>query len=40
VLLGNRKGESFYEARGFTPGETLEVQLFDETATLRRWWLR
>ena len=39
VLLGNRKGETFYEARGFVPGETLEVQLFEETVTLRRWWL-
>ena len=39
VLLGNRKGETFYEARGFVPGETLEVQLFDEIAVLRRWWL-
>jgi len=39
VLLGNRKGETFYEARGFVPGETLEVRLFEEIATLRRWWL-
>jgi GNAT superfamily N-acetyltransferase len=39
VLQGNRKGEAFYEARGFTPRETLEVDLFDERVTLRRWWL-
>ena len=39
VLVGNRKGEAFYEARGFEPRETLEVQLFDEVAVLRRWWL-
>ena len=39
VLRGNRKGETFYEARGFVPRETLEVQLFEETVTLRRWWL-
>ena len=39
VLIGNRKGETFYEARGFEPRETLEIQLFDEVAAVRRWWL-
>jgi len=39
VLSGNRNGEAFYEARGFVPGETLEVRLFDEVVALRRWWL-
>ena len=39
VLIGNRKGEAFYEARDFEPRETLEIQLFDEVAVVRRWWL-
>lgn len=39
VLLGNRKGEAFYEARGFMPRETVEAELFGETIVERRWWL-
>ena len=38
VLAGNRKGETFYEARGFEPRETLEEQLGSELVTERRWW--
>jgi GNAT superfamily N-acetyltransferase len=39
VLRGNRKGEVFYERRGFQPRETIETSLFDETVVERRWWL-
>ena len=39
VLLGNRKGEVFYEHRGFVPHENLEVDLFGESVVERRWWL-
>ena len=39
VLDGNRKGEVFYEARGFVPGERLEAQLLGEPVVERRWWL-
>jgi GNAT superfamily N-acetyltransferase len=39
VLAGNRKGETFYEARGFVPRETLEENLFGEPVVERRWWL-
>jgi ribosomal protein S18 acetylase RimI-like enzyme len=39
VLVGNRKGEAFYEARGFEPAETIEQELFGEPVTERRWWL-
>jgi ribosomal protein S18 acetylase RimI-like enzyme len=39
VLLGNRKGEAFYEARGFEPAETIEQELFGEPVAERRWWL-
>ncbi len=38
VLAGNRKGETFYEARGFEPRETLEEQLGAELVVERRWW--
>jgi GNAT superfamily N-acetyltransferase len=39
VLTGNRKGEIFYERRGFRPRETLEAELFGEPVVERRWWL-
>ena len=39
VLAGNRKGEPFYEARGFEPRETVEEQLGAELVSERRWWL-
>jgi GNAT superfamily N-acetyltransferase len=39
VLGGNRKGEVFYEARGFEPRERLETELFGEPVVERRWWL-
>ena len=39
VLDGNRKGETFYEARGFVPRERLEAELFGEPVVERRWWL-
>jgi GNAT superfamily N-acetyltransferase len=39
VLAGNRKGEVFYERRGFTPGEVLEADLLGEQIVERRWWL-
>jgi GNAT superfamily N-acetyltransferase len=39
VLLGNRKGEVFYEHRGFVPRESLDVDLFGESVVERRWWL-
>jgi GNAT superfamily N-acetyltransferase len=39
VLEGNRKGEVFYEARGFVPRERLEAELFGEPVVERRWWL-
>jgi GNAT superfamily N-acetyltransferase len=39
VLDGNRKGEAFYEAKGFVPRERLEAQLFGEAVVERRWWL-
>jgi GNAT superfamily N-acetyltransferase len=40
VLVGNRKGEAFYEARGFEPRETIDEQLGAELVSERRWWLR
>jgi GNAT superfamily N-acetyltransferase len=40
VLVGNRKGEVFYEHRGFEPGETLETELFGERVVERRWRLK
>ena len=39
VLLGNRKGEAFYERRGFEVGETIEEDLFGERVVERRWRL-
>lgn len=39
VLDGNRKGEIFYEARGFVPREQLEAELLGEPVIERRWWL-
>jgi len=39
VLRGNRKGETFYERRGFAPRETLHTELFGEPVVERRWWL-
>ena len=38
VLVGNRKGEAFYERRGFVPRETIEADLFGEPVVERRWW--
>ncbi|HEX6987261.1 MAG TPA: hypothetical protein VF170_17925, partial [Planctomycetaceae bacterium] len=39
VLTGNRKGEVFYERRGFVPREAFEEDLFGEQVAERRWWL-
>ena len=39
VLSGNRKGEVFYERRGFTPREVVEADLLGEQVVERRWWL-
>jgi GNAT superfamily N-acetyltransferase len=39
VLDGNRKGETFYEHRGFVPRERIETELFGEPVVERRWWL-
>jgi GNAT superfamily N-acetyltransferase len=39
VLEGNRKGEVFYERRGFEPRERLDDALFGEPIVERRWWL-
>ncbi len=38
VLVGNRKGEAFYEHRGFEAREAIEADLFGEQALERRWW--
>lgn len=38
VLAGNRKGETFYEARGFAPRETIDEELAGEIVVERRWW--
>ena len=38
VVAGNRKGETFYERRGFVPRERLDAELFDEPVVERRWW--
>lgn len=38
VLDGNRMGETFYEARGFEPRETLDEQIGSELVIERRWW--
>ena len=39
VILGSQAAESFYEAKGFVPGETMQVTLFGERMIERRWWL-
>ncbi|HLO34994.1 MAG TPA: GNAT family N-acetyltransferase [Candidatus Deferrimicrobium sp.] len=39
VLVGNRKGEVFYEHRGFVARETIAADLFGEPANERRWRL-
>jgi GNAT superfamily N-acetyltransferase len=39
VLVGNRKGEGFYEHRGFVPRERIDTELFAESVVERRWWL-
>jgi GNAT superfamily N-acetyltransferase len=39
VLAGNRKGEVFYERRGFVPREEIDSDLFGEPVVERRWWL-
>jgi GNAT superfamily N-acetyltransferase len=39
VVLGSQAAESFFEARGFSPGETIQVTLFGERIIERRWWL-
>ena len=39
VVLGSHGAESFYEAKGFVPGETMQVTLFGERMIERRWWL-
>lgn len=38
VVAGNRKGEVFYERRGFVPRETLHAGLYGEVVVERRWW--
>jgi GNAT superfamily N-acetyltransferase len=38
VLIGNKKGEIFYERRGFNPRETFETTLLGEAVVERRWW--
>lgn len=38
VVKDNRKGETFYECRGFAPRERLEATLFGEPVVERRWW--
>jgi GNAT superfamily N-acetyltransferase len=37
VLIGNRKGEGFYERRGFTPVEQVAGDLFGESVAEQRW---
>ncbi|HKZ30693.1 MAG TPA: GNAT family N-acetyltransferase [Acidimicrobiia bacterium] len=39
VVLGSDAAESFFEAKGFVPGETIQVTLFGERIVERRWWL-
>jgi len=39
VVLGSQAAESFFEAKGFSPGETIQVTLFGERIIERRWWL-
>ncbi len=38
VVLGSQAAESFYEANGFVPGETIGVTLYGERIIERRWW--
>jgi ribosomal protein S18 acetylase RimI-like enzyme len=38
VVENNRKGQVFYERRGFEPRERLEATLFGEAVVERRWW--
>jgi ribosomal protein S18 acetylase RimI-like enzyme len=38
VLMGNRLGEAWYEARGFAPREVVEEELGGELVVERRWW--
>jgi GNAT superfamily N-acetyltransferase len=38
VVTGNRKGEIFYERRGFAPRESMDAILFGEPVSERRWW--
>jgi GNAT superfamily N-acetyltransferase len=40
VLVGNERGEPFYAARGFEPGQLLVEELAGEPIRERRWWLR
>lgn len=40
VLIGNARGEPFYAARGFEPGEQIEEELAGVPVAERRWWLR
>jgi GNAT superfamily N-acetyltransferase len=40
VLVGNDRGEMFYEARGFVPVEAVAEELGGEHVRERRWWLR
>ena len=40
VLIGNARGEPFYVARGFEPGEQIEEELAGVPVAERRWWLR
>lgn len=39
IVLGSEAAERFYEAKGFVPGETIQVKLFGERLIERRWWL-
>jgi GNAT superfamily N-acetyltransferase len=38
VLIGNRKGEGFYERRGFEPRGEIAEDLLGEVARERTWW--
>ena len=38
VVAGNRKGEAFYERKGFVASERLDAVLFGEPVVERRWW--
>jgi GNAT superfamily N-acetyltransferase len=39
VVLGGHAAESFYESKGFVPGETMQITRFGELLIERRWWL-